>query len=225
MPITPMSSVRIAVAYDAAFCFYYEDNLALLESAGAEIVRFSPMHDAQLPEADLLYFGGGYPELYGEALAGNRSMRMAVKHHAEQDGAIYAECGGLMYLTQAICDAAGRRHEMVGLFAAESVMRKAGMTLGYRTVQLAHSCLLGPAGSSVRGHEFHYSLLEPKGHLDYACHLSDAEGRVVGQDGLMVKNALAMYSHLHFASRPDVALSLLRHARGSHRPASHSMDR
>ena len=225
VPMSLRSSVRMAVAYDAAFCFYYGDNLALLESAGAEIVRFSPMRDAQLPEADLLYFGGGYPELYGEVLAGNRSMRMAVKHHAEHHGAIYAECGGLMYLTQAIRDAEGRSHEMVGLFAAESVMRKTGMTLGYRTVELAHSCLLGPAGLSVRGHEFHYSLLEPKGRLHYACQLFDAEGRVVGQDGLMVKNTLAMYSHLHFASRPEAALSLLRHARGSHRPASHSMDR
>ena len=108
--------VRIGVAYDAAFCFYYQDNLELLESAGAEIVKFSPLRDGDLPIADLLYFGGGYPELYGEALAGNRSMRKAVRQYAERDGAIYAECGGLMYLTQAIRDSDGRRHEMVGCF-------------------------------------------------------------------------------------------------------------
>ena len=213
------SSVRIAVAYDAAFCFYYQDNLDLLQSAGAELTRFSPMQDDQLPEADLLYFGGGYPELYGEALVANGSMRRAVRHYAEQGGAIYAECGGLMYLTEAICDGDGRRHEMVGLFPAETVMRTAGMTLGYRSVDVKQPCLLGSHGTSVRGHEFHYSRLEPKGPLQYACSLSDAEGRLVGQDGLMVKNTLAMYSHLHFASRPEAAASLLRH-RGSHMPAS-----
>lgn len=216
-PITArgMAKVRIGVAYDAAFCFYYQDNLDLFESAGAEIVRFSPLNDSELPEADLLYFGGGYPELYGATLAANRSMRRAVGQYAERGGAIYAECGGLMYLTQAIRDAEGRRHEMVGLFPTETVMRKAGMTLGYRTVEVTHSCLLGPAGTSLRGHEFHYSLLEPKGSLHYACTLADAEGKVVGQDGLMFGNALALYSHLHFASRPEVAARLVEAARGS----------
>ena len=80
----------------------------------AEIVRFSPLHDTELPVADLLYFGGGYPELYGEALAENMAMRTAVRQYAEGNGAIYAECGGLMYLTQAIRDCDGRRQEMVG---------------------------------------------------------------------------------------------------------------
>jgi cobyrinic acid a,c-diamide synthase len=150
-------------------------------------------------------------------------MRMAVRHYAEQEGPIYAECGGLMYLTEAIRDAEDRRHEMVGLFPAESVMRTAGMTLGYRTVEVSRPCLLGPAGASLRGHEFHYSRLEPKGRLHYACSLSDAEGRLVGQDGLVVHNTLAMYSHLHFASRPEAVASLLTQSRGL-RTAPHSVD-
>jgi cobyrinic acid a,c-diamide synthase len=143
-----------------------------------------------------------------------------VRQYAERGHAIYAECGGLMYLTQAIRDAEGRRHEMVGLFPAETVMRQAGMTLGYRTVEVAQSCLLGPAGTSLRGHVFHYSLLEPKGPLHYACTLADAEGKVVGQDGLMVGNILALYSHLHFASRPEVVTALVTHSHGSQNPAS-----
>lgn len=220
VPLTQLHPVRIGVAYDAAFCFYYQDNLDLLEGTGAEIVRFSPLHDTELPEVDLLYFGGGYPELYGEALAGNRSMRRAVRQYAERDGATYAECGGLMYLTQAIRDADGRRYEMVGLFPAETVMRKAGMTLGYRTVEVTQSCLLGQPGTSLRGHEFHYSLLEPKGQLHYACTLADAGGKLVGQDGLMVGNTLALYSHLHFASRPEVVTRLVEVARGSRMSSS-----
>jgi cobyrinic acid a,c-diamide synthase len=216
--------VRVGLAYDAAFCFYYQDNLDLLECAGAEIVKFSPMRDAALPDVDLLYFGGGYPELYAEALTGNVTMRRAVRQHAERDGAVYAECGGLMYLTQAIRDCGGGRHEMVGIFPAEAVMRKSGMTLGYRTVEMTRSCLLGEAGTSLRGHEFHYSMLEPKGDLHYACTLSNADGEPVGRDGLMKGNTLALYSHQHFASRPEVVTDLLTVARRA-RPSAGRKER
>lgn len=205
--------VRIGLAYDAAFCFYYQDNLELLEATGAEIVRFSPLHDARLPEVDLLYFGGGYPELYGTTLEDNVSMRAAVKQFSDRGGAIYAECGGLMYLTQAIRDGDGGRYEMVGVFPAEAVMRESGMTLGYRTIETAQACLLGPAGTSVRGHEFHYSVLEPKGDVKYACTLADAAGIPVGRDGLMMGNTLALYSHQHFGSCPEVVVNLLKTVR------------
>lgn len=214
-PVTagPQQAVRIGLAYDAAFCFYYQDNLELLEAAGADIVRFSPLRDAGLPDVDLLYFGGGYPELYGEILEANVSMRTAVRAFSEQDRPIYAECGGLMYLTQALRDGEGKRHEMVGVFPAEAIMRKSGMTLGYRTVEIAEPCMLGRAGTVVRGHEFHYSLLEPKGDLDYACTLSDASGKPVGWDGLTMGNTLALYSHLHFGSHPEVVVNLLNAVR------------
>ena len=205
--------VRIGLAYDAAFCFYYQDNLDLLGSTGAEIVKFSPLHDACLPEVDALYFGGGYPELYGAALEGNVSMRAAVKEFSDGGGTIYAECGGLMYLTQAIRDGEGGRYEMVGIFPAEAVMRKSGMTLGYRTVETVRTCLLGPAGTSLRGHEFHYSLLDPKGDLEYACTLADAAGKPVGRDGLMMGNTLALYSHQHFLSRPEIVVNLVQAVR------------
>ncbi|ULA58149.1 MAG: Cobyrinate a,c-diamide synthase [Nitrospira sp.] len=206
-------TIRVGLAYDAAFCFYYQDNLELLKAAGAEIVKFSPVHDARLPQVDLLYLGGGYPELFGAALQRNVSMRAAVKKFSDSGGVIYAECGGLMYLTQAIRDGEGRRYEMVGVFPAEAVMRTSGMTLGYRTVETVRACLLGPAGTSVRGHEFHYSLLEAKGGMEYACRLADAAGQPVGQDGLMMGNTLALYSHQHFQSRPEMAVNLLQTAR------------
>jgi cobyrinic acid a,c-diamide synthase len=212
-PIAKEQPVRVGVAYDAAFCFYYQDNLDLLEAAGAELVMFSPLRDAELPVVDLLYFGGGYPELYGETLAANVSMRGAVQTFARRGGAVYAECGGLMYLTEAIRDGEGRRHAMVGLFPADAVMRKDGMTLGYRTVEVAQSCILGGAGTVVRGHEFHYSRLEPTGELHHACTLSDAAGKPAGRDGLTMGNTLALYSHLHFGSQPAVVADLLGTAR------------
>jgi cobyrinic acid a,c-diamide synthase len=210
--LTP-DRVRIGVAQDQAFCFYYPDNLELLEATGAELMKFSPLNDQMLPDVDMLYFGGGYPELHGEALAGNVTMRTAIRQFAERGGTIYAECGGMMYLTSAICDFAGISHAMVGLFSAEAVMKKSGLTLGYRTVEFSQDCILGASGAIVRGHEFHYSTLVPKGRLDYACALRDAQGNSKGQDGLSVGNTMALYTHLHFASQPQIAKSLVSSVR------------
>jgi len=205
--------VKIGLAYDPAFCFYYPDNLALLEAEGAELIRFSPLQDRTLPEVDLLYLGGGYPELYGAQLAGNRSMRQAIKDFAARGGPILAECGGMMYLTQAIRDFDGQVHDMVGLFAAEARMRKPGLTLGYREIETTCPSPLGPAGTTIRGHEFHYSTLVPQAHLDYACAVTDATGAARPADGLSRDNVLALYAHLHFSSRPEAARALVESAR------------
>jgi cobyrinic acid a,c-diamide synthase len=215
--------VRIGVAYDQAFCFYYPENLELLEAEGAEVVKFSPLNDQVLPDVNMLYLGGGYPELHGERLAENLGMRTAIKTFAERGGTIYAECGGMMYLTQAIRDLAGTFHEMVGLFAAVAVMSREKMTLGYRELQISQSCVLGEAGINVRGHEFHYSLIEPTGQLLYACTLMDAQSNPKGQDGLIVGNTVGLYSHLHFASQPKIAASLIASARMTTRPSAASL--
>ncbi|HKT35069.1 MAG TPA: cobyrinate a,c-diamide synthase [Nitrospira sp.] len=207
--------VRVGVAYDPAFCFYYPDNLELLEAEGAELVKFSPMNDQDLPSVDMLYFGGGYPELYGERLASNISMRQSVRSFAERGGVVYAECGGMMYLTEAIKNFDGRVHEMVGLFSAEAVMQKTSMTLGYRTMTCSQDCAIGGHGVTAKGHEFHYSALTPRGPLQYACQLRDARGQLIGEDGLVKGNALALYTHLHFASQPLIAKGLLAAARRS----------
>ena len=211
--LTPHERVKIGLAYDAAFCFYYPENLELLEAEGAELVKFSPIRDRVLPEIDLLYLGGGYPELYGEALAKNSSMRLAIRDFAERGGTIYAECGGMMYLTQAIRDFDGLAHEMVGLFPAEAVMRKPGLTLGYREIELTKPCVIGRPGLKVRGHEFHYSTLVPKGRLDHACSVTDAKEQQRSPDGLVRGNTVALYAHLHFSSQPAVARSLVASAR------------
>jgi cobyrinic acid a,c-diamide synthase len=210
---TAKPSVRMGVAYDPAFCFYYPENLELLEDEGAEIVKFSPLHDDALPEVEMLYLGGGYPELYGAQLAGNVAMRQAIRAFAERGGTIYAECGGMMYLTEAIRDFDGTAHDMVGLFAAEAVMKKPGLTLGYRTVELSQAGILGGPGAQARGHEFHYSTLVAKEPLPYACALTDAQGHPAGRDGLATGNVLALYTHVHFASRPAMAAALVDSAR------------
>ncbi len=212
-PHPSLLTVRVGVACDPAFCFYYPDNFELLEAEGAEIVKFSPLKDRTLPDVDLLYLGGGYPELHGEGLGGNVAMRQAIRSFAERGGTIYAECGGMMYLTQAIRDLEGKSHEMVGLFPAEAIMHKSGLTLGYRTVELSQPCILGEPGVIARGHEFHYSVLEPKGPLHYACSLTDAQGKPKGQDGLVMGNTLALYTHLHFASQPQIPKELVASAR------------
>ena len=205
--------VRIGIAYDQAFCFYYAENLELLEDEGAELVRFSPIRDRVMPDCDLLYLGGGYPELHAAALSANATMRASIREFAARGGALYAECGGMMYLTEAIRDLDGRVHEMVGLFPAEAVMGKGRMTLGYREVEIATPCVLGTAGLKARGHEFHYSVLVPKGDLAYGCVLTDAGGERRGQDGLLYRNVVALYSHLHFGSQPLLARSLVAAAR------------
>jgi cobyrinic acid a,c-diamide synthase len=209
----PGRTIRIGVAQDQAFCFYYPDNLELLEAAGAEIITFSPLHDDLLPEVEMLYLGGGYPELHGAALAENVAMRAAVKRFAERGGVIYAECGGLMYLMESIRDFDGCSHDMVGIFPAETAMQKPGLTLGYRTVECSRRSILGDVGATARGHEFHYSTLVARGPLQYACALGDAAGLSKGQDGLMKGNVLALYTHLHFASQPKLAASLVDSAR------------
>src|SRR6185295_18606434 len=208
-------TVRIGVAQDQAFCFYYHDNLELLEAEGAELVTFSPMNDQVLPDVDMLYLGGGYPELHGEVLADNVGMRTAIRQFAERGGTIYAECGGMMYLTQAIRDFAGTSHDMVGLFPADAIMQKSSMILGYRTMSCSRHCILGEAGMTARGHEFHYSTLVSRGPLDYACGLRDAQGDSKGSDGLVLGNTLALYTHIHFASQPQLAGALVASGRGA----------
>ena len=206
-------SVRIGVAYDPAFCFYYPENLELLEAEGAEIVRFSPVEDQALPDVDLLYLGGGYPELYAERLTHNRQMRSAIHTYAANGGAIYAECGGLMYLMESIRDFEGRSHQMVGWFAGEAVMSWTTIMFGYREVEIDTPCLLGEPGTKVRGHEFHYSSLSTPCPPENGCTISDAQNKHRGRDGLIKGNTIAMYTHLHFASNPGLAGSILRTAR------------
>ncbi|MBA2450688.1 MAG: cobyrinate a,c-diamide synthase, partial [Chloroflexi bacterium] len=155
-------NVRIAVARDAAFNFYYQDNLDLLEAWGAELLSFSPLRDARLPaDASAVYIGGGFPELFAPDLARNASLLADLRRSADEGMPIYAECGGLMYLADGLTDQTGRRHQMVGVLPGWSTLEGGRITLGYHEVAARRDSILLDKGDQVRGHEFHWSRSEP----------------------------------------------------------------
>jgi len=207
--VTHKPLVRIGVAADKAFCFYYQDNLDLLAARGAEIVPFSPISDPALPDAlDGLYFGGGYPELFADRLAENRMLRLRIRESSAAGMPIYGECGGFMYLGREIHDIEGRSHSMTGCFPFVTRMYDRLRSLGYREITLAADTLLGPAGTILRGHEFHYSDLESfpeSDSLQTVYVLSDRIGRPKTGDGFQIRRTLGSYLHLHFGSCPDAA--------------------
>ncbi|MFH1217857.1 MAG: cobyrinate a,c-diamide synthase [Pseudomonadota bacterium] len=200
----PLSAprARIAVARDRAFCFYYEDNLELLRAAGAELVFFSPMNDGALPDGiGGIYLGGGYPELYSGELSANIAMRQEIRDWAQAGRPIYAECGGFMYLCRGITVDSGEKKEMAGVFPVAARMCNKRTALGYREIRLLRDTLLGPAGTVLRGHEFHYSEIE-----EMPVEIPRCYGVGNGQyEGYRYKNVLGGYMHLHFGFRPQAA--------------------
>lgn len=195
--------VRIAVASDRAFCFYYPDNLALLGDAGAEPVPFSPLYQS-LPEGvQGLYLGGGYPELHAERLAANEKLKAEIRERAEAGMPVFAECGGFMYLCEALRDAAGVEHRMAGVIPGRTVMETKLQAIGYREVTFTRDLPLGPAGTTARGHEFRYSRYEgPERDAPFRC----GEHSL----GFVRGNVLASYVHLHLGSRQGLAEAFVR---------------
>ena len=208
-PATGQRRVRIGVARDAAFQFYYEENLERLRSAGAELVWWSPLAEADVPDVDGLYLGGGYPELHAAVLADNAPLRKAVRRFAEANRPIYAECGGLMYLAESLEDHDGRVHPMVGVLPAAVRMRAHGLTLGYAEVTLVAVGPLGAAGTAARGQEFHASTLGPVPDAVPRVYQVRAPGRSERAEGFLIGRTLMSYVHLHFASNPALATAFV----------------
>jgi cobyrinic acid a,c-diamide synthase len=208
-PLPPSPRVRMALARDPAFCFYYEDNLDDFRAEGAELVPFSPLADAALPgNVELVYLGGGYPEVFAERLAANAAIRAAIRRYHAQGGAILAECGGLMVCCAALVDSSSRTHSMWDLIPARVVMQRRRAALGYVTVATDRDTRLGPAGTRVRGHEYHYSRIEPRTPLPYATRLLRPD-RDPTPDGIQIGGLLAGYAHMHFGSSPATVRALL----------------
>jgi cobyrinic acid a,c-diamide synthase len=196
----------IAVARDRAFNFYYQENLDRLVETGARLQFFSPMGDKGIPEkASGLYIGGGYPEVYGSGLAANHAMLDSVAKYAEDGMPIYAECGGLMYLTKSIQDLDGIEHRMVGLLDAKTSMVKR-LTLSYTLARATRPNILTRTGNVVRGHEFHFSALRdlPR-DAEFAYELKRGVGISDGNDGWTCYSTLASYMHANFASNDRMA--------------------
>ncbi|MEK9682125.1 MAG: cobyrinate a,c-diamide synthase [Nitrosopumilus sp.] len=197
-PSHKKSKTTIAVALDTSFNFYYQDNLESLKREGASLKFFSPVNDKKIPKCDGLYIGGGFPEILGSKLAKNQTMKKLIKNLAEDNLPIYAECGGLMYLTKSI-SSDNKKYKMVGIFDAETSMTKR-MKLNYTKGKINHS-IISERPHSIQGHEFHYSKLDSvSSDSKFAYDLEIGDGIKNHRDGLIQYNSLASYGHLYFDS-------------------------
>ena len=203
-PLSPVADrpVRIAGARDRAFCFYYADNFDVLRALGAEIVEFSPAGDEKLPEhIDGLYLGGGYPELYAEQLAANRTMRESIRAAVQGGLPTIAECGGFLYLHRTLDGA-----EMAGVIDADAHMTKRLQPFGYVTLTAGRDNLLCRAGETIRAHEFHYAQSGDNGD---AFRAEKPNGRA--WDCVHANETLyAGFPHLYFRANPAFAQSFVR---------------
>ena len=205
-PSAPSGGIRLGVAADRAFCFRYEENLRLLVEAGAEPVFFSPLADAVLPpDLDGLYLPGGYPELAAAELSANAAMRAAVRAFCASGRPVWAECGGYMYLLEELADLSGRVWPMCGALPGRAKMRERRGALGYREARTVAPGPFGPAGTLLRGHEFHYSTAEAGDVAATPAFLLTASDGGARPDGQAVGNVLAGYFHAHLSSNPAAA--------------------
>lgn len=205
--------VRLAVAKDSAFNFYYQDSLDLLEAYGAELVYFSPLTDDVLPEnVSGLFLGGGFPEVFASQLETQKNMRRSIREAIESGLPTYAECGGLMYLCDSIEDMDGKNHQMCGVFPYESKMTKRLQRFGYVEVTSKAGTPLTQEMQQFRAHEFHRSVVESGDDAAYAYTVRKArpgQEHISWQCGHVYKNCLAAYAHVHFYANPELARSFI----------------
>lgn len=195
------STCPIGVAYDKAFSFYYEDNFDLLRQAGARLVFFSPLGDDKLPEeVDLLYLGGGFPELYARELSENHSMKASIRKFYEEGGIIYGECGGLIYLAESLVDSEGKEFPLVGLVPGKIRMTDKLQHFGYHEIETLGPTFLSPSAQKLRSHEFHYSTWEVSSR-----NFSEAYQISNRRDGFYDGQILASYQHLHLGQDTTLA--------------------
>ena len=191
---------KIVVAQDDAFNFTYFENIKALENLG-EVVYFSPLKDAVMPEADLLYLAGGYPELHLEQLTVNASMRKSILDFCSKGGKVIAECGGMMYLGNTIINSEGKEYPMVGFLSIETSMEKAKLSLGYREVQLNEKI--------IKGHEFHYSIAIENENLPTIGNVFNAKGIEVQTPIYKLRNVMASYIHFYWGDSDFIINFLL----------------
>ncbi|MBE6493506.1 MAG: Ni-sirohydrochlorin a,c-diamide synthase [Methanosphaera stadtmanae] len=206
---TTKQKTKIGIPFDEAFNFYYHENIEALESNNAEIVYFSPIHDDAIPDVDALYMGGGYPEIFSKELSDNKSMLKSIKKFSDDNHPIYAECGGLMYLSKDI-----NNNEMVNVFPYKSMLTKKVQGLSYTIAEVTQKNPILEVGTSYHGHEFHYSKVEYTGNNknDFAFKMKRGVGITGEYDGLLKNNTLASYIHTHTACLPKFAYNFTQSA-------------
>lgn len=191
--------VKIGVAYDEVFNFYYKENIESLEANKAKIEYFSPLKDESLPDVDGIYIGGGYPELFSKELSNNKTMLKDIKDFHLADRPIFAECGGLMYLMNSIHD-----DKMSGIYPYKSILTDHVQALKYTITEVQEDNIISKKGEVINGHEFHYSkVLVDNLQNKLAFKITRGKGSYNNQDGFMSRNTLASYVHTHVAAMPD----------------------
>lgn len=209
--------VNIGVAYDKAFNFYYQDNLDLLEDMGANLIYFSPLEDRDLPKnLHGIYIGGGFPEVFAKELKENTEIMTKIKKASSKGLPIYAECGGLMYLTKAITNLKGERYEMVGIFDRESFMTKRLQKFGYVDVNINRPCVISEKPIKVKAHEFHRSRLNEIEEDSYAYRVNKIRDNKLIKSwecGLVSNNTLGAYAHIHFYGNKNIAENFINSCR------------
>lgn len=207
----PITRIRLGLAWDQAFLFYYQDALDALVERGFELTPFSPLHDTELPSnLDGLMLGGGFPELHLAELSRNVSFLESLRSFAQSEKPIYAECGGYMYLGREIRDFQGESYSLAGIIPMKSEMTPRLQGMGYREGRLDQDSFLGPKGTVVHGHEFHYSRVEFSRGEPAACQLFKG-GEFLRPDGYAKDNLFASYLHLNFAGYPEILDHWLEH--------------
>ncbi len=184
--------VKIGIAYDNVFSFYYQDTFDALEDNDAELYFFSPYADEEIPDVDALYIGGGYPEVFDKELSNNESMLKSIKSFVSDGNPIYAECGGLIYLSNSIND-----HKMVGALPYNSHMTDHVQGLSYVIAKSNADSIISNEGDIIRGHEFHYTQIYPDSNVNFVFDIERGTGIKNNLDGLVKDNVLANYMHIH----------------------------
>lgn len=202
------SGVKVAMPMDESFCFYYRENIECLEASGAEAVVFKPTEGDSLPDADIYYLGGGYPELHAEELSRNRDFTDGLRNASDEGKVVMGECGGLMAMCNEIVDAGGASHRMSGIFDASAQMTGVRHGPTYVVADGTPGNPLFP-DAAVRAHEYHYSDVFPRGKADYGFRVSRGKGITGGMDGMYRKNSLGSYMHQHALSADDWAKGLI----------------
>jgi cobyrinic acid a,c-diamide synthase len=202
--------VRIGVLQDRAFSFYYPENLEALKQAGAELIPISALDDAELPAIHGLYAGGGFPEVYAERLASNRALKQSIVKRIEQGLVVWAECGGLIYLSQTLLHD-GHAYPMAGALPIVIEQTKTPQGHGYVRAIVDRANPFFQEGATLRGHEFHYSrVVQGMENVETALHLSRGKGLGQARDGIVKGNLVATYTHLHALGEPEWAVSFIR---------------